>query len=167
VFSTLIFHQIMELNATDNISIEHFDAIDKLIIAAPDYINLNFLLTFINGMYHGIEIQHPLYAVLILDLLVVLVFNLINIFLFFVRPTGLFMQLSLANGGIAINFHFTSWCLASVIRYIYIVHGDWIDSLIPNLRWQCLITFATSILFSISLSIPLFGYIIYLGKVLL
>jgi hypothetical protein len=161
-----ICEKVMDLNATRNITFQHFGLIEQLIIIAPDYINLVLLITFIYGMYYGIEIQHPLFAVLFLDLVVVLLFDLVNILLFFIKPIGLFMQLSLASTGIALNFHFTSWCLTSILRYIYIVHGDWFDTVIPNPRCQCLAAFTLSILFSISLTLPLFGYITYLGKII-
>jgi hypothetical protein len=156
----------MELKEIETIinETQHFDSIDELIIVFPDCLNLIFLLIFICGMYYGIEIHHPLYAVLFLNVIVVLILSLINITIYIVLPIGLFMQFSKLNGGIFLIFQCTSWCLTSVIRYVYIVHGDWIDGVIPDPRCQCLGAFAISIATSIAVFSPILGYLIYIGK---
>ena len=131
---------------------------------APEYFNFVILLFAVYGMYHGIEIQHPLYAILFLNLIVPLCFTVIDMIAFVFISSNSFMVLSKACSGCSIFFHCTAWCLSSIIRYIYIVSPDWIDNLLPNARSQCYLTFGAAFIFFVSLSAPVFSYAKYLGK---
>ena len=50
----------------------------QMFIIGPELINMAFLLLGIYGMYRGIEIQHPLYAILFCNLIVPLISTIIN-----------------------------------------------------------------------------------------
>ena len=133
-------------------------------LVAPEYINFVILLFAVYGMYQGIEIQHPLYAILFLNLIVPLCFTVVDMIGFVFMSCNKYVTLSNTNSGCSIYFHCTSWCLSSIIRYIYIVAPDWIHNVIPNARRQCYITFGVAFLFSVSLSAPVYSYAKYLGK---
>ena len=134
------------------------------ILVVPEYFNLIILLLAVYGMYHGIEIHHPLYAILFLNLIVPLLFTVVDMIAFVFISCNNYVTLSNTNSGFSLFFHCTSWCLSSIIRYIYIVAPDWIHNHIPNARSQCYATFGMAILFSFSLFAPSISYAMYLGK---
>lgn len=88
-------------------------AIDLLnvIIILPDCVGIFILLLAVFGMYYGIEVRHPLYAILYANLIFALLCSLTS-----------------------------AWGMTSIIRYIWLYHNDWIHSLIPNPTAQCLIS---------------------------
>jgi hypothetical protein len=51
------------------------------VVVLPDCANVTVLLIGLYGMYQGIEVQHPLYAVLFLNLAVSWISSLVNRFL--------------------------------------------------------------------------------------
>jgi len=55
--------------------------------------------------------------------------------------------------------------MTSIIRYIYIFHDNWIQDFMPSHKRQCHSAFALSILFSVGLSVPVYGYAFYLGMI--
>ena len=130
----------------------------------PEYVNFILLIVAVYGMYLGIEINHPLYAILFLDLVVALLFTLVNIFGFFVVKIEKFIVVSNASNGLSLFFHFTCWCLASCIRFVYIAHNDWIHRVIPSPKNQYYLAVFFAIICWLSLSAPLFLYGMYLGK---
>jgi len=157
----------MEQNILENMKIdgENFSPLFQHVFVAPDCINFFLLAIVLYQMYQRIEVKHPLYAVLFLNLVVSLLCAIANILLFYFVPTFTFVRFSRIQGGVYLFFHCTSWCVTSVIRYIYIVHDDWIDRFIPSPRMQCQVALALAILFSVSMSAPVVGYIFYLGKI--
>ena len=49
---------------------ENLTTLMKVTVAFPDLIGIPFLAIAIHGMYLGIEIQHPIYSILIVNLIV-------------------------------------------------------------------------------------------------
>jgi hypothetical protein len=130
----------------------------------PECFNLVFLLAGIYGMYHGIEIQHPLYAMIFLNLIVALFFTLLDLTVFFFISPERFVSILNASSAAALFFHCICWCVTSIIRYMYIVHEDWIHSVMPKHQIQCYLTFACSFILFCALTFPVIGYGIFLGK---
>ena len=85
------------------------------------------LISGIRLMHQGIEIGHPVYAILFNNLLVTLIACLVEIVLLLMptatRPESMIKACSIFSG----LFHIYSWLLVSMLRYIYIIHIDWID----------------------------------------
>ena len=133
-------------------------------LVAPEYLNFVVLLLAVYGMYQGIEIQHPLYSVLFLNLIIPLCLTVINIIGFVFITSSKYITLSNSNSAFCIIFHNTCWCLSSIIRYIYIISPDWIQNLIPNARIQYFVTHILAVMMSFLLSAPIFSYAMYLGK---
>ena len=133
-------------------------------LVAPEYINFIFLLLAAYGMYQGVEIQHPLYSVLFLNLIIPLCLTVTNIIGFVFIPCSKYITLSNSNSAFCMYFHCTCWCLSSIIRYIYIISPDWIHNLMPSVRYQCFVTHVIAVLMSFLVSSPMFSYAIYLGK---
>jgi hypothetical protein len=136
----------------------------QITLIAPDYVGLLILSSGLYGMYQGIEVQHPLYAILFINLIIPSVLSMVDILAFVViAPIEKYIMLTNVNSCISTFFHFTCWCLSSIIRYIYMVHENKLHEVIPSMKRQCHIAIALAIIFSIALSAPLLGYAVYLG----
>ncbi len=131
---------------------------------APEVINLVFLLLGIYGMYHGIEIHHPLYAILFFNLIVPLISTLINISVFGFLSFEKYVRVSNLTNSISISFHGTCWLLSSMIRYLYIMHNDWLFSKFPDVKKQCWIALGLEIGLTILFMMPIVGTAMSLGK---
>ena len=112
------------------------------------------ILTTSAGLIHsGIEISHPVYGVLFCNLVTTLISSLLNAIVFpFVKNIN-FMSLVNGNSVACLMFHCSSWCILSVLRYLYIIHKSWIEKKLPNHRSVFLLSmFGVFFLFSVGLS---------------
>ena len=130
----------------------------------PEYVNLVVILLSIYGMHQGIEIQHPLYAVLFLNLNLALASTVLNIIGFTFAPIQKFVMISNLFNSQSLYFHCTSWCVTSVIRYVYIFHEDALHKLIPGSKSKCLVAIVTSLAYSALQSAPVFVIIVHFGQ---
>ena len=144
-------------------SVDDWPMVLQVALVAPEYLNLVILLFAVYGMYQGIEIQHPLYAILFLNLIVPLCLTIVDTIAYGFISSNKYITLINTNSGFCLHFHCTSWCVSSIVRYIYIVAPDWIDNLIPNARSQCYAIFGIHFLFSLSMFAPSTSYVMYLG----
>ena len=145
-------------------NIEEANYFLQLILVLPEYASLIFLLCTIYGMFQGIEIIHPLYTVLFLNLLVSLLSTVVNIVAFsFLSIEKYFIVTNLSNSQSS-YFHCTSWCITSIIRYIYIFHSDWIHRMIPSARLKCILATVISFTYSFMQCSPTFAVVISYGK---
>ncbi len=131
---------------------------------APEVINLVFLLLGIYGMYRGIEIQHPLYAILFCNLIVPLISTIINTTVFGFVSLEKYARLSNATNAFSVYFHGACWLLSSMIRYLYIMHNDWLFSKFPDVKKQCRIALGLEIGITVLLMLPAFGTLVFLGN---
>jgi hypothetical protein len=95
---------------------------------------------------------------------VALFFTMIDIIAFVFLTADKFMTLTNTNIGLSLLFHCTSWCITSIVRYIYIAHNDWIHRKIPSHKKQCRAAFVMAFTMSLSLAFPVYGYALFLGK---
>ena len=136
----------------------------QYLLIFPEYVNCVFLFLAIYGMYHGIEIQHPLYAVLFVNLNVACFSSAVNIIGFGLVPVHKYVLLANLTNSQSLYFHCTSWCITSILRYIYIFHEDWVHSTIKSARLKCFLAIVASIVFSCIQSSPVFAVIISFGN---
>ncbi len=132
----------------------------------PELINMTFLLLGIYGMYRGIEVQHPLYAILFLNLIVALLSTVINTSVCRFISLDQYFILSSVTNAFSVFFHVTCWLLSSLIRYLYIMHNDWLFSKFPNVKKQCWIALGLDIALGIMFMMPVLGTLIFLGNYL-
>ena len=136
----------------------------QLLCVLPEYFNLFFLICGLYGMYQGIEIGHPVYAVLFLNLIVPTISTLLDIAAFFFISTFNYVLFSNLVNGFTVFFHCTSWCVTSMLRFIYIICGDWFNSLIPNQKLQSALAVILTCLLAALLTIPTFSVVVSYGK---
>jgi hypothetical protein len=136
----------------------------QLCLVLPEYVCLLLLIIGIYTMFHGIEIIHPLYTVLFLNLLVSSLSTVINIVAFSLVSIEKYVKVTNLSNSISTHFHCTSWCVTSIIRYIYIFHNDLIHNVIPSAKLKCSLAVAVSFVFSFLQSAPAFGVSILFGE---
>jgi hypothetical protein len=115
-------------------------------------------------MYQGIEIGHPLYAVLFLNLIASLVSTLVDITVFFFISNMKYIVFSNIINALSLFFHCTSWCVTSGLRFVYIIYGDWFNNLIPSQTHQCGSAVLLTCILTAVLSIPTFAVLIGYGE---
>jgi hypothetical protein len=87
-----------------------------------DVIDFGFLFVCIYGMYRGIEIGHPIYALLFTNLMFPLVCIILNLIAMPFLPFEVWLRLTMLFNVVSTLFHMTSWTVISVLRYIFIEH---------------------------------------------
>ncbi len=115
-------------------------------------------------MYNGIEIQHPLYAILFCNLIVPLISSSINLSVYGFVPLKFYIKVSNFTYGFSVYFHAICWLLSSLIRYLYIMNNDWLYSKFPDVKRQGLIALVLEIALTILLLMPITGTAILLGN---
>ena len=134
------------------------------LMIVPECLNLFFLISGVYGMYRGVEINHPLYAILFADMIVPMICSTINIFSFPFIPILKYVFTSNFSTVVCVIFHCSCWCVTSVIRYIYIVHESWLQRVLPNIRLQFCAAFVSTFLMTVCCIIPMFAYGTSLGE---
>ena len=124
---------------------------------SPGIINTLLLTVGLCQMYVGIEIAHPVYAVLFSNLTVTLLSSLIDVFVFPFITILKYAVLVIGNNVTCFLFHCCSWCVLSVLRFLYILNPDWLHQKFPNAKTLCILA-----IFS-QFSIFFFSYGIVLG----
>ncbi len=132
-------------------------------LVLPEYVCFVFLLIGMYTMFHGIEIIHPLYTVLFLNLLVSCLSTVINIAAFSLVSIEKYVKVTNLSNSQSTFFHCTSWCVTSIICYIYIFHNDWMHNVIPSARIKCALAVFVSFAFSFLQSSPTFAIVISFG----
>jgi hypothetical protein len=144
---------------------------DTAVISEVSYVpiflelfNIILLLACTCLIYSGIEISHPVYAVLFCNLVIALISSFINSMIFpFVKNID-FINLVNGNSVACFLFHCSSWCILSVLRYLYIIHKSWIDEKFPE-HFKLLLLSVLGViflfsfgLFTIILTVTQFGW---------
>ena len=133
----------------------------------PEYINAVMLRMAIYGMYKGIEILHPIYSVLFVNLITGLCQTVFNLLVFNFVRTDLFIRIANATNCCYLTFHCTAWSVTSILRYVFIMHKDWIESKFENLKTLSSISVLGVMIWNASLIVPVVAYTIHLGKLIL
>ena len=136
----------------------------KELLVVPEFVNILFLLAGAVGMYKGVEIQHPIYAVLFADMVVPILSSCINIITFPFTPVLIYFSSSNFSTVICLNFHSTCWCATSIFRYIYIIHENWLQRVLPNIRSQCFAAYVITVVSALCCTLPMFVYGRSLGE---
>jgi hypothetical protein len=157
----------MDLSMTQNGSTTMLESVGpglQMCFIVPELIAIAFLLLAIYGMYQGIEVQHPLYAILFFNLIVSLISSIINTTVFGFISLDKYVRVSNVTNGFSIYFHGTCWLLSSFIRYVYILHKDWLFSKVPDVKKQCWIALGLEITLVFMFMLPVLGTLILLGN---
>ncbi len=149
---------------TDNYGTDNPMYLLQTLYVVPEYFNLFILSCSLYGMYRGVEISHPLYAVLFLNLIIPLMTTILHVTVFFFISTARYVFISNPINCLSVFFHCTSWCVTSVLRFVYIIYGDCLNNFIPSQKLQCTSAVIITCGLTIILSIPSFSVAILYGK---
>ena len=135
----------------------------NLEITITDLFNVVLLVVGLNLMYRGIEISHPVFGVLFCNLIVALSTSITEILA--VETVSNIRVTTIAGCFTAalVHFHCCCWCILSILRYLYIVHSDWLISRCPQSNRILLISLLTIFTMFFILSAYVFGIVIYFG----
>ena len=135
------------------------------LLVIPEYFNICLLLIGVYGIYRGVEISHPIYFILFVNLIIPLSVSVINIIAYQITSTKKYLMMASSLSGLCLAFHCNCWCVTSIIRYLYIVHENWIHNKIPNFKHQCIVALAATLASLFSLMAPSFVYSISIGNI--
>ena len=130
----------------------------------PECINFCLLLISIVVVYRGIEISHPIYAVMFCNLVVAFFSTILNLIAYVSFKVELFVRLNNANNALCLLFHCNAWVVKSLLRYIYVVHGSWIDDNFSNQTKLTRVAVPLTFLFFAIMTLPWLTSIYILGK---
>ena len=150
--------------SSDIYSTENPNYAVHIMCVLPEYFNLCFLSCGLYGMYQGIEISHPLYAVLYLNMIVPLITSILDIVVFFFVSTYNYILFSNIMIALASVFHCSSWCVTSALRFVYIIYGNWFNNLIQSQKLQCTGAVVMTCVLTVGLFLPSLALIISYGK---
>jgi amino acid transporter len=109
---------------------------DNFIFVCPEFVNIVLLSTGIFQMFKGIEIDHPVFNILFLNLIITLVSSLINILAFplpFPLPNNVkYSTIVNATNGLTMLFHCCCWAIVSALRYLYTIKKNWLEEHYPD-----------------------------------
>ena len=147
------------LSTADNMS-----PLVEVSIGGLEAFNMVLLFLVTNGFYQGIEIQHPLYAVLFLNLVLSLANSTISVLGWMLLPFKIFVRLLNSLNVIHVFSMCSNWSVISIIRYVYILHENWLHTAMPSptMRWCTAI--GLSLFFTLLQSSPVIAIAIILGK---
>ena len=127
---------------------------------------LSIIILFLGAcfVFRGTEISHPVYGIIFCDLLVCLTFSLINTMVWsFSFKSKWFTAVARGCSLFCLQFHCCCWCVLSVLRYMFVLHKDWMDEMFQKGKtflWHSLC--AVGILFTLNVALAL-GVTIYFG----
>ena len=155
----------MDINST---FVSHYNNSSELYwvipMVIPEFASLICLLSGIYGMFHGIEVCHPIYAVLFTNLVSALLSTILNLVLFTNLEIETYVRFANASNGWYLVFHCNAWCITSILRYLYILHSDWVDTNFPSQKKLAKLTVAITFLSYVVLISPMIAISINLGK---
>jgi len=161
--SSLLLHKHIQQIITKSqylIKMESFsqDPIEIVFVQVTLEILGSFILfTLSHLIYKGIEIGHPVYAVIFCDIIVTLTSSLINVIILPFVDNYRYTGLANVNNFFCLVFHCCCWCILSILRYLYLVKQSWLDKTFPqlaNLRIVSLLSLALLFILNISMGIP-------------
>jgi amino acid transporter len=83
-------------------------------------------------MYNGVEIEHPVFRVLFCNLVVAFISSAVNIIVYPFEKNVRYSTIINGNNGFYYLFHCCSWLIVSILRFIYIIHKDWLFKRFPD-----------------------------------
>jgi hypothetical protein len=136
----------------------------NVVLLLPEYANIFLFFVGIFGMFNGVEISHPIFSVLFTNLVMGLISTFLNIFGYIFLSFDRYVGYSNGCNGLFLSFHCSVWCITSILRYIYVLHSDWIDEKFADQRKLSFISVASVFILFAILVLPPVVFAISFGK---
>ena len=115
-------------------SSNQFEINFHLIVMVPGLLNITVLLILSCQMYFAIEVAHPIYTILFINLLITTLSFVLDVFVFPFMTGFKYNTLVIWNNTISWLFQCCCWYILSVLRYMYLVHSEWVHNKFQNQR---------------------------------
>jgi hypothetical protein len=99
-----------------------------------DALNTILLSIGIVQMYNGIEIGHPVFRVLFCNLVAAFMSSVVNVIAYPVEKNIRYSTIVNGNNTFCLLFHCCCWLIVSILRFLYIIHKDWILLRFPEAK---------------------------------
>jgi len=86
-------------------------------------------------MYNGIEIEHPVFRVLFCNLVAALLSSAVNVIVFPIKMEIKYSSIIGGNNVFCLIFHCCCWFIVSLLRYLYIIHKEWLLNRYPDPKY--------------------------------
>jgi len=134
------------------------------LLVCPDFVTV-FVLSFsLFGMYNGIDITHPVYVVLFLNVCVALISSTINICVAVFLPSEIFMRASNGNCWITLVFYCSCWCVNSATRFVYVMFNKELHSKVSSAKVQLFIVVGITLICFLGFTYLLIGMAVSQGE---
>ena len=164
IIASMDFTLLLNITSKHKVEVDVLSIWVQVLLILPECVNIICLLLGLYGMYHGIEIQHPLYAILFVNLIVACATSVLDLLVFiFIRSERYLIFSNLMNN-IGIMHHCSCWCVSSILRFIYIVYDDWFHSHISSIKLQCTLAIICEQSLALFFGLPALGVVISFGK---
>jgi hypothetical protein len=117
-----------------------------------EILNSATLSTVVYYIYKGIEISHPVYALIFCDLILTLISSLINVVIFPFLNTHQYTILANGNCTICLVVQCCCWCIISFLRYMYITKQTWLENKFPDYK-QLIVVSLSGLCFLVLISL--------------
>lgn len=91
----------------------------KSSIVAPEIIEFPFLVFALRAMYQGIEIDHPVFALLFYNMSFALICSFANILTLTMFPMETWLRFAFIVNGFFLQFHVICWSIISTLRSVF------------------------------------------------
>jgi hypothetical protein len=88
--------------------------------------------TVLYNIYKGIEISHPVYAIVFCNNFINLVSSLINVAILPFVINYKYTVLVNGNNAVCLVFNSCCWCILSLLRYLYVTKKTWLQNKFPE-----------------------------------
>ncbi len=86
-------------------------------------------------MYNGIDIEHPVFRVLFCNLIAAFFLSAVNLVAFPFNLEIKYSTIVTGTNASCLIFHCCCWFVVSLLRYLYIIHKDWLLNRYPDPKY--------------------------------
>ena len=115
----------------------------KFLLMSPNILLIIILIIGIWQMFLEIEINHPIYMALFCNLVSPLLASITEILIAPLLTKIRITTLVKGSTTLCILFHCCCWCVMSILRYVYIIYGNWLHYKIPENKNITIITISS------------------------
>jgi len=105
------------------------------VVSKEVFLELFFIVihfTVLYNIYKGIEISHPVYAIVFFNNFINLVSLLINVAILPFVINYKYAVLVNGNNAVCLVFNSCCWCILSLLRYLYVTKKTWLENKFPE-----------------------------------
>ncbi len=131
----------------------------KRVTLNSDIFNTIILSVGIIQMYNGIYIEHPVFRVLFCNPIAAFFLSAVNLIVFPFNMEVKYSTVVTGTNASCLIFHCCCWFVVSLLRYLYIIHKEWLFSRYPDPKYLNRLTIGSVFLTYITCWLILVGVV--------